>query len=143
MTDAQRVRVRAEQHPDFPPSPATARIDSQSVMSAGQEGEVGTDGGKKVKGRKRHIAVDGLGLLLAVAVTAANVDEARAAPRVPARLPGTVRDVDADSMYHNDRLYGYVGGSKAPYRLLIASRPPGSKGGVTLPRRWVVERSFG
>lgn len=142
MTDALRKQVRREQHPTAGEEPATARIDSQSVKSAGQGGEVGIDGGKRVKGRKRHIAVDSLGFVIAVAVTAANVDDARAAPRLLADLPATVRDVYADSKYHNYRLYGYVGGTKAMYRLRIVSRPPGTKGWVTLPRRWVVERSF-
>ena len=78
--------------------------------SAGQGSEVGVDGGKRVKGRKRPIAVDSVGLLLAVGVTAANVDDARAASRVLAGLPASVRDGYADSKYHNDRLYGYTGG---------------------------------
>jgi putative transposase len=143
LCDALRERVRDEQHSDFGRSPATARIDSQSVKGAGQADEIGTDGGKKVRGRKRHIAVDSLGLLLAVAVTAANMDDARAAPRVLERLPDTVRDVYADSKYHNYALYGFTGGSRARYKLRIVSRPPGVKGWVTLPRRWVVERTFG
>jgi putative transposase len=142
ITDALRRRVRAEQHPGFGEDPATARIDSQSVKGAGQGAEVGTDGGKKVRGRKRSIGVDSLGLLLAVAVTAANTDDARAAPAVLRQLPASVRQVYADGKYHNYRLYGYIGGCKARYRLCIVSRPPGTKGWVTLPRRWVVERTF-
>ena len=142
ITDALRRRVRAEQHAGAGEDPATARIDSQSVKGAGPGADVGTDGGKKVRGRKRHIGVDSLGLLLAVAVTAANVDDARAAPRVPAGLPPTVRHVYADAKYHNYRLYGYIGGCKAGYKLCIVSRPPGTTGWVTLPRRWVVERTF-
>ena len=142
ITDALRRPVRREQHPDAGEDPATARIDSQSVKSAGQSGEVGIDGGKRVKGRKRHIAVDSLGLLLSVAVTAANVHDARAAPRVLAGMPDSVRDVYADSSDHSYALYGYTGGTKAMYKLHIVSRPPGTKGWVTLSRRWVVERSF-
>ena len=104
ITDALRRPVRREQHPDAGEDPATARIDSQSVKSAGQSGEVGIDGGKRVKGRKRHIAVDSLGLLLSVAVTAANVHDARAAPRVLAGMPDSVRDVYADSSDHSSPL---------------------------------------
>jgi putative transposase len=136
ITDALRRRVRVERHP------AAARIDSQSVKGSGQGADIGTDGGKKVRGRKRHIGVDSLGLLLAVVVTAANVDDARAAPAVLRQLPGSVRDVYADSKYHNYRLYGFIGGSRAKYKMHIVSRPPGRKGWVTLPRRWVVERTF-
>lgn len=142
ITDALRRRVRAEQHPAAGPDPATARVDSQSVKGAGQGADIGTDGAKQVKGRKRHIAVDSLGLLLAVAVTAANVDDARAAPAVLRRLPASVRAVYADNKYHNYRLYGHIGGRKAGYKLHIVSRPPGTKGWMTLPRRWVVERTF-
>lgn len=142
LTDALRSRVRTEQHPEASSDPATARIDSQSVKSAGQGAEVGIDGGKRVKGRKRSIGVDSLGLLLAVGVTAANVDDARAIVPVLAELPDSVRHVYADSKYHNYKLYGYIGGTKAKYELCIVSRPQGAKGWVTLPRRWVVERTF-
>src|SRR4051812_37740501 len=79
----RRVRRAAGRDPD----PRVACIDSQSVKTAGGGEEVGTDGGKKVRGRKRHIAVDTLGLLLAVVVTAANVDDARAAQDVFAQMP--------------------------------------------------------
>lgn len=142
MTDALRQQVRTARVPAAPADPATARIDSQSVKGAGRGADIGTGGGKKVRGRKRHIGVDSLGLLLAVTVTAANVDDARAAPRVLAALPATVRHVYADAKYHNYRLYGFVGGRKAGYELCIVTRPPGTAGRVTLPRRWVVERTF-
>jgi putative transposase len=142
VTDALRERVRVEQHPAAAADPATARIDSQSVKGAGQGVDIGTDGGKRIRGRKRHIGVDSLGLLLAVVVTAANVDDARAAPGLLRQLPGTVGHVYADAKYHNYRLYGYIGGCKAGYELCIVSRPPGTTGWVTLPRRWVVERTF-
>lgn len=100
MTDALRRRVRREQHPDAADDPATARIDSQSVQSAGQGGEVGIDGGKRVKGRKRSIGVDSLGLLLAVVVTAANGDDARAAgPGGPAgHRAARVRRLEASQL---------------------------------------------
>src|SRR3954447_204929 len=67
----RQARTKAGRSPD----PRTAAIDSQSARTTKQGGEKGYDGGKKVKGRKRHIAVDSLGFLLAVVVTAANVDD--------------------------------------------------------------------
>ena len=116
-------------------------------MKTDQGGEErGYDGGKKVQGRKRHIVVDSLGLLLVVAVTAADIDDARAAQRVFAEMPGRdyprLRVVWADSKYHNYALYDWVSRHRRPYRVAVVSRPPGTEGWKLLPKRWVVERTF-
>src|SRR5215469_8067666 len=141
--DALRDRVRQQEKPGQPRR--TASIDSQSVdTSSGGEAR-GRDNAKKVDGRKRHIVVDSLGLLLAVVVTGADVDDAAAAPAALQQLArpplGKVRRVYADTKYHNHALYGWVA-ENASYELDIVRRPKGAKGWVRLPIRWTVERTF-
>ena len=86
-----------------------------------------------------------MGLLLAVLVTAANVDDAKAAPELFARLDGQpmgkVVRMYADQKYHNFALYQWVE-EKARWKLSIVRRPEGSEGWVRLPIRWTVERTF-
>jgi putative transposase len=137
----QQVRSKAGRNP----SPRTSAVDSQSVKTTELGGVRGFDGGKLVKGRKRHIWVDSMGLLLAVLVTAANVTDGRAActllhQRVWDELPRLER-VDADSTYREGCLQEEVF-DFAPFTLNVVSRPKGSKGYVKLPKRWVVERTF-
>jgi transposase len=123
----------------------TASIDSQSVdASSGGEAR-GRDNAKKVDGRKRQLVVDSPGLLLAVVVTAADVDDAAAAPQALQQLAdqrlGHVRLVYADSKCHNHALYGWVA-ENGWYSLGIVRRPRGAEGWVKLPVRWTVERTF-
>jgi transposase len=78
-------------------------------------------------------------------VTAANVDDAKAAPELFARLAGQplgkVVRMYADNKYHNFALYQWVE-DNAPWKLSIVRRPEGSEGWVRLPIRWTVERTF-
>src|SRR5262249_57055403 len=84
--DTLRDKVRKKEKPGRPRR--TASIDSQSVDSSSGGEARGRDNAKNVDGRKRHIVVDSLGLLLAVVVTAADVDDAAAAPAALAPLAG-------------------------------------------------------
>jgi putative transposase len=141
--DLLRTKVRTAEKPYAPRT--TASVDSQSVDTTSGGEQRGRDNAKNVDGRKRHIVVDSMGLLLAVLVTAADVDDAQAAAEVFARLEGQplsrVERMFGDTKYHNYGLYTWVE-EHARWELVIVSRPKGSEGWVKLPLRWTVERTF-
>src|ERR1700712_4399824 len=141
--DLLRRKVRTAEKPYHPRT--TASVDSQSVDTTSGGEQRGRDNAKNVDGRKRHIVVDSMGLLLAVLVTAASVDDARAAQELFARLDGQpmskVGRMFADSKYHNHDLYEWVD-ANASWRVVVIRRPEGKKGWVKLPIRWTVERTL-
>jgi putative transposase len=90
--------------------------------------------------------VDTLGLLLAVVVTAANVDDAKAAQRLFAQMPSRVfyrlEQVQADHKYHSPDLDRWLRIQHRGYEVVVVSREPGERRFVPLKSRWVVERTF-
>lgn len=126
------------------PTPTAAVIDSQSAATTQAGGPRGFDAGKRVCGRKRHIVTDTNGLLLAVHVHPANVQDVHGAvPLLKAlrqRFP-RLRHVFADRIYRGNQLLKALGPGGS-WTIEIVERPPGVKGFQLLPRRWVVERTF-
>lgn len=133
------VRVKAGRNP----KPSAAIVDSQSVKTAGPALEVGYDGAKKIKGRKRHIAVDVLGLLLAVVVHSAGIQERAGAKLVMANLMAYftgIKIVWADGGYSGNTLAAWI---KAIFNVIwqVIKRP--RKVFQIVKFRWIVERTFG
>lgn len=142
--DALRDRARVRSGRAAPPTAAV--IDSQTVRGSdtAPAATTGYDAGKKIKGRKRHIATDTNGLLLAVVVTAASIQDRDAAHRLLTALRArfaTVKLVFADGGYAG-RLVVWAKTVLA-LSVQIVKRIDTATGFEVLPRRWVVERSFG
>jgi putative transposase len=129
-------------------SPSAAIIDSQTVKTTEVGGERGYDAGKKINGRKRHIVVDTLGLILAVVVHPANVQDYDGAVRVLGLLGELkvrfrrLKVIFADSAYGRNNLPECVQDAFG-WLLQTVLRPAKVKGFVVLPKRWIVERTFG
>ncbi len=140
----RRVRVAAGREPE----PTAGILDAQSIKSS-EGGEArGFDMGKRTTGRKRHLVVDTMGLILVVIVTSASVNDRPGGRRTLAHLARTFRTIAlvwADGGYANsiDSTLLSWANDKLGILLEIVRRTDDVKGFKVLPRRWAVERTFG
>ena len=140
--DALRRQVRTEAGRD--PEPSAGVIDSQSAKTTEVGGEHGYDAGKKINGRKRHLLVDTMGLVLMVVVHTANIQDRDGARLLFAKAKGLfprLQRIWADGGYAG-KLIGWLQ-ETCGWVLEIIKRSDAVKGFKLLPRRWVVERTFG
>lgn len=142
LTDAERRRQGRH------PQPSAGCLDSQSVKATAQPVDaVGFDGNKKIKGRKRHVLTDTLGLVLFVLVTAANLDDREGLRRIFERwfVKGLcrIRKLWVDAGYVSEALWHWVRGLKRTHKIDLEVVGRQGKGFRVVPKRWVVERTFG
>ena len=144
LNDCLRARVRAAVGKRC--RPTAAILDSQSVRSADHAGHTGYDAGKKIKGRKRHLLVDTLGMVLGIAVTPASTHERTGAKALLVRVLcwfTWLRMLWVDGGYSGPEFARWVRTQRPKLVVEVVARLSQTKGFKILRRRWVVERTFG
>jgi len=129
------------------PEPSAGSIDSQSIKTATQSEDIGFDGHKKIKGRKRHLLVDTLGLIIAVVVTSADTDDRLGLVELLSQYFAEgvkrLRKIWVDGAYPAEWLEAWVRGLKHTHKIdLEATTNQEGKGFHVIPWRWAVERTF-
>src|SRR5580765_1592395 len=141
-----RLRAQVGQRCGKRSRPTAAILDSQTVKSDPHGGAVGYDAGKRIKGRKRHLLVDTLGLVLGAVVTAASVPEREGAQTLLGRTLNWfswLRLLWVDGGYSGPDFAQWVRGLRPKLAVEVVKRCDQTRGFKILPRRWVVERTFG
>jgi putative transposase len=135
------IRIKSGREPE----PSVGIIDSQTTKASNMcQDDVGYDGGKKIKGRKRHIVVDTMGLLLSVIIHPANIHDSQGVTDVLWRLKAkyfySIQKIIADGGYRGDSLASWI---KQTFgwmiEIVLRSESPEFE---VLPKRWIVERTF-
>jgi putative transposase len=142
----EQLRRRERMGQGRNPEPSAGSIDSQSIKSATQGTAVGFDGNKKIKGRKRHLLVDTLGLIVAVVVTSASTDDRIGLMALVESYWATgvkrLRKLWVDGGYRAEWLRDWVGGVKQTHKITLEVVDKTGPGFHVLHRRWTVERTF-
>jgi len=144
INDRLRAHVRGTQ--DKRSRPTAAILDSQSVKSDPHGGGVGYDAAKRLKGRKRHVLVDTLGLVLGVMITPASTPDRDGAQALLERVLGSfawLRRLWVDGGYSGETFAESVKDIRPKLDVEVIKRSDVVKGFRVLPRRWIVERTFG
>ncbi len=139
---SRRERKRQGRKPDA----SAGCIDSQSVKTATQGDSKGYDAGKKINGRKRHILVDTLGLVISTYVSPANLQDRDGLKKVLDQYFDTgrtrLRKLWVDGGYRGDELKEWVADKKQTHKIDLEVVIPEGEGFQIVKRRWVVERTF-